>query len=146
MSSDDAQYRRLRRITLSHDPRAEWELDLRGLDELHARASVERMIERNRFGEAKNVLIRFEPATPGGGETLFQPIGRLLIACLKRGWVTRVNPLSAEIGGGGFYVEMPGHPGRAGGGAPNGEPDGEPDGEPNGEPGGESSQGEGDPA
>ena len=127
MTTDEAQLRKLRRITLSHDPRAEWELDLRGLDQLHARASVERMIERNRFGEAKNVLIRFAPATPGGGETLFQPIGRLLVAYLKRGWVTRVNPLSAEIGGGGFYVELPGHPGRSGGGAPETPPSEDPD-------------------
>ena len=122
MPADDALIRKLRRIALDRDPRAEWELDLRGLDQLHARASVERMVERNRFGAAKDVLIRFDPATPDGGETLFQPLARLLIAYLKRGWVTRVNPLSAELGGGGFYIEMPGHPAKAGAGAPAEEP------------------------
>ena len=106
---DDAKLRRLERLSRKDD-RADWELDLVGLDEIHARASVERMIERNRFGEAKNVLIRFEPAKPGGGETLFQPIGRLLVECMKRGWVARVQPLSVELGGGGFYVELPGKP------------------------------------
>lgn len=121
--TDEAHLRKLRRITLAHDPRAEWELDLCGLDALHARASVERMIERNRFGDPKNVLIRYDPAKPGGGETLFQPLCRLLIAYLKRGWVTRVNPLSAEIGGGGFYVEMPGHPSRKAESPPREAPD-----------------------
>lgn len=148
MPDDDVQIRKLRRIALDRDPRAEWELDLRGLDQLHARASVERMVERNRFDAAKGVLIRFDPATPGGGETLFQPLARLLIAYLKRGWVTRVNPLSAEIGGGGFYIEMPGHPARAGGGAPEDPPGGgSPEEEfPGEDPPGEDPPGGGSPA
>ena len=41
------------------------------------------------------------------GETLFLPIGRLLLDLLKRGLLTRLSPLGAEQGAG-FYLELAG--------------------------------------
>ncbi|WP_022727735.1 hypothetical protein [Fodinicurvata sediminis] len=86
---------------------ADWELDLRGLDLAHACASIDRMVERNRFGEAKSVTIRLDPATPESGETLFLPIGRYLLELMRRELVLRFNPLSTDKGAG-FLVELPG--------------------------------------
>jgi hypothetical protein len=105
--------RRLRAIArlVERDGNAEWELDLRGLDLAHARASVERMVERNRFGSGKTVLVRLDPATPTSGETLFLPIGRLLLGLMKRHLVRRCNPLAADQGAG-FRVELAGRPAR----------------------------------
>lgn len=86
---------------------ADWELDLRELDLAHACASIDRMVERNRFGEAKSVTVRLDPATPESGETLFLPIGRYLLELMRRELVLRFNPLSADKGAG-FLVELPG--------------------------------------
>ncbi|MFL5036914.1 MAG: hypothetical protein ACJ8EC_18085, partial [Microvirga sp.] len=55
---------------------AEAVLDLRGAGRAKAEASVKDMLERSRFAEPKTVAIRLDPPPEGGGETLFQPIGR----------------------------------------------------------------------
>lgn len=105
---DDRRLRAVGRL-VGRDGHAEWELDLRGLDLPHARASIERMVERSRFGPGKTVLIRLDPATPTSGETLFQPIGRLLLGMMRRYLVRRCNPLAADQGAG-FRVELTGRP------------------------------------
>ena len=85
---------------------AEYELDLVGVDESHARTAIARMAERQRFREdPRSVVIRFTPAQAGGGETLFQPIGRQLLELIKQGLVERCRPLPSADG---FFVEMPG--------------------------------------
>ena len=97
----------LRRITGIHDS-AEYELDLCGLDLAHAKASVERMLERSRFRLPRSVVIRIDAATATSGETLFQPIGRLLVDALKTSLVLRCRPLPE--GSAGFWVELAGNP------------------------------------
>jgi len=87
---------------------AEYELDLRGLDRLHAEASVERMLERSRFRPPRSVNIRIDKASPTSGETLFQPIGRQLVEAMKAGLILRCNPLP-DVGGG-FWVSLKGNP------------------------------------
>lgn len=98
---------------LGNDFEAAWELDLTGVDGKHAQAAIDRMLERSRFGEAKTVLIRLELATEEGRETLFQPVGRHLLAAMRRGLVTRCRPVSRR-GVGGFYVELAGRRGAQG--------------------------------
>ena len=71
----------LKRLT-GYDDTAEYELDLCGLDLPHATESVARMIERSRFRAPRSVVVRLDPAGPDTGETLFQPIGRLLLDLL----------------------------------------------------------------
>jgi hypothetical protein len=92
---------------------ADYELDLRGVSMAHARIAIERMLERRRFVEAATVVIRIDPATPTSGETLFLPVGRQLLEARRRNLVHRFRPLP-EGDGGGFHVELPGHPARLG--------------------------------
>jgi len=106
----------IRRLTGFRDT-AEYELDLCGLDLAHARASVERMLERSRFRRPRSVVVRIDPASPTSGETLFQPIGRQLLDALRAGLVTKCSPLPEA--GAGFWVRLKGNPdaGGEGGGA-----------------------------
>ena len=101
---DERNFRRL--FARSGD--ADYELDLTGLDLAHALGSIERMIERQRFREdPREVVIRLDPATATSGETLFQPVGRALLASLKKGHISACRPLPITEGAG-FYIEMPG--------------------------------------
>jgi hypothetical protein len=86
-------------------------LDLRGAARAKAEASIKDMLERSRFAEPKTVAIRLDPPPQGGGETLFQPIGRLLLDAKRRGWIERLQTLPAHDGLG-FYVALAGKPAR----------------------------------
>lgn len=94
---------------------AEAVLDLRGASREQAAASIQDMLERSRFGQAKAVAIRLAPPPEGGGETLFQPIGKALLEAKKRGWIERLQTLPAQDGLG-FYVVLAGKPERDAGG------------------------------
>ena len=99
--------RNLRRISGRTGP-ADYELDLTGVDAEHARVAIERMLERQRFREApRSVVIRIDPAGPDSGETLFQPVGRQLVAAMKQGLISRCWPLAPKDGAG-FTIELPG--------------------------------------
>ena len=88
---------------------AESVLDLRGAPRPQAEASLTDMLERSRFAQGKAVAVRLDGPVPGGGETLFQPIGRLLLDAKRRGWVDRLQTLPAQDGLG-FYVALAGRP------------------------------------
>ena len=92
---------------------AESVLDLRGASREQAAASLQDMLERSRFAAAKSVAIRLAPPAEGGGETLFQPIGKALLEAKKRGWIARLQTLPAQDGLG-FYVVLAGKPEREG--------------------------------
>lgn len=91
---------------------AESVLDLRGTNRPTAEASLKDMLERSRFGKGKTVAILLDPPPEGGGETLFQPAGRLLLDAKKRGLIDRLQTLPAQDGLG-FYVALTGKPARA---------------------------------
>ncbi len=84
-------------------------IDLRGAALSDAQSTISQLLERGRWGDATSVVIRIDPATATSGETLFLPLGRQLLEARKRGLLTRCHPLP-EADGGGFYVELPGHP------------------------------------
>lgn len=86
---------------------AESVLDLRGTNRPTAEASLKEMLERSRFAKGKTVAIRLDPPPAGGGETLFQPAGRLLLDAKRRGLVDRLQTLPAQDGLG-FYVALTG--------------------------------------
>jgi hypothetical protein len=88
---------------------AESVLDLRGASREQAAASIQDMLERSRFAQKKSVAIRLAPPPEGGGETLFQPIGKALLEAKKRGWIDRLQTLPAQDGLG-FYVVLAGKP------------------------------------
>jgi hypothetical protein len=81
-------------------------LDLRGVSREAAAASLQEMLERSRSGAAKTMGIRLSPPPEGGGETLFQPIGKALLEAKKRGWIDRLQD------GLGFFVALAGTPGQ----------------------------------
>jgi hypothetical protein len=84
-------------------------LDLRDASRETAAAAIQDMLERSRFADAGSVAIRLSPPPPGGGETLFQPIGKALLEARKRGWIDRLQTLPAQDGLG-FYVALSGKP------------------------------------
>jgi hypothetical protein len=92
---------------------AEAVLDLRVATLPQAEASLKDMLERSRFAEGKTVAIRLAPPPEGGGETLFQPVGRVLLDAKRRGWIDRLQTLPAADGLG-FYVALAGRPERGG--------------------------------
>ena len=90
---------------------AEAVLDLRGASREQAAASLQDMLERSRFAQPKTVAIRLDTPQEGGGETLFQPVGKALLEAKKRGWIDRLQTLPARDGLG-FYVALAGKPAR----------------------------------
>jgi hypothetical protein len=102
-----SELRRLQRF-LARDGAAQYELDLTGLDLPHSLASIDRMVERQRFRpEPRSVKISLDPATPDSGETLFLPIGRHLIGLMRRDLVSRCQPMP-NTAGAGFLIHLPG--------------------------------------
>jgi len=96
---DDVDLKRL----VGYDDKAEYELDLRGLDLKHATESVKRMVERSRFRAPRSVIVRLDPAGPDTGETLFQPIGRLLLGLRRKDLLAKLSPLP-HYAGSGYYL------------------------------------------
>ena len=86
---------------------AEYELDLCGLDLAHSIASVEQMIERSQFRTPRTVFIRIDPPTATSGETLFQPVGRILVQAMKAGKVQQCRPHMEA--GSGYWVSLRGN-------------------------------------
>ena len=98
--------RRLKRL-LDRQGEADYELDLTGLDLAHAVASVDRMVERQRFRDVgRSVLLRIDPATPDSGETLFGRLGRHLLDLKRRGLVATLQPLDPAKDAG-FNLTLP---------------------------------------
>jgi len=91
---------------------AEAVLDLREASREQAAASIQDMLERSRFAAAKSVAVRLDPPPEGGGETLFQPVGKALLEAKKRGWIASLQTLPAHDGLG-FYVVLAGKPKQA---------------------------------
>jgi hypothetical protein len=58
------------------------------------------------------VAVRLNPPPEGGGETLFQPLGRLLLEAKRRGWIDRLQTLPAADGLG-FYLALSGNGARS---------------------------------
>ena len=102
----DSEVRRLKRL-LDRDGAADYELDLSGLDLAHAVASVDRMVERQRFRDVgRSVVVRIDPATPDSGETLFGRLGRHLLDLRRRGLIATMQPLDPARGAG-FNLTLP---------------------------------------
>lgn len=78
-------------------------VDLRGVTLEGAQAIVREIIEFKRV-KAVSIAFRIDGAAPGGGETLFQPLGRTLLAARRKGAVQRLEILPAQDGQGFFVV------------------------------------------
>ena len=85
---------------------AEAVIDLRGKVRLDAEAHLVALLEGRGGRPVRSIAILIDPATPTSGETLFQPVGRLLLDGKRRGVVERLLPLPARDGLG-FFVVFP---------------------------------------
>jgi hypothetical protein len=78
---------------------AEAVLDLRGMRSEQAMRAVEELLRSG--GSVKTYLLRFDPATDDGRETLFQPIGRRLLRARREGHLSRCLP---GADGAGYFI------------------------------------------
>ncbi|CAH1663695.1 MAG: hypothetical protein KF735_01585 [Chelatococcus sp.] len=85
---------------------AEAVIDLRGKVRPDAEAHVIALLEGRGGRPVHSIAILIDPATATSGETLFQPVGRLLLDGKRRGVVERLLPLPARDGLG-FFVVFP---------------------------------------
>ena len=90
-------------------------LDLRGADRPRAEASLVDLLERSRFMPRRSVAVLIDPPPEGGGETLFQPVGRQLLEARRRGWIERMSTLPSHDGLG-YFIVLAGKPEGAAGG------------------------------
>lgn len=107
---DEIDARQLSRLTL-RNPIADYQLDLRGATAAVAEQSIARMLERSRFRRPRQVVITLDGPPPGGGETLFQPVGRQLLAARRSGLLSLCRPIDpSDDAGVGFCIETVGNP------------------------------------
>ncbi len=76
--------------------------DLNGKGAVEALAIIEATLQEQRRDEEVKLWFRFDPPKPGGGETLFQPVGRRLRDAIKHGHAVRAMPAQ----GGGWIVRL----------------------------------------
>ena len=81
---------------------ADREIDLTGLSPEAALARIDAVLREAR-PEEHRIIVRFPPATEAGGETLFLPVGRHLLALRRAGRIRRLEPIP-DLGAG-FYLE-----------------------------------------
>lgn len=93
------------RHLLGQAPTAEAELDLRGLPLEGALGRLRVLVDDPVLPGPRSYAVRIDPPVPGGGESLFKPVGRFLLDARRRNRIGRFMPLS-EPPGGGYFVEI----------------------------------------
>ena len=80
------------------------ETDLRGLPLAEALRRLDRAIAPVTPDRPSRLKISIDPAVPGGGETLFVPLARHLLAARRERRILHFLPIQPD-GGAGFFVE-----------------------------------------
>lgn len=88
---------------------AEHEADLRGLSKNDALAKLTEALDTCRIMDLRALLVKFDPATPTSGETLFQPVGQALREAREDGYVDYCMPISDKDCGGFLVVLTSNH-------------------------------------
>jgi len=83
---------------------AEVKLDLSGIEKDIALQRLDKTIKNCKLSKVSSIYISFDPAKPGGGETLFQPVMRYLKVEKWNDYVSHAVPLMTEEKGGVFAV------------------------------------------
>ncbi len=83
---------------------AEVKLDLSGMGKPAALAKLDAVVTYCKKSWAKSLYVSFDPARPGAGETLFQPIARYFKIEKFNGYVSHVIPMMTEEKGGLFVM------------------------------------------
>jgi len=82
---------------------AEVKVDLRGMDRQDALHTLDHIVKYCKKSSAKTLFVTFDPAKPGQGETLFQPVARYMKVEKMNGYVETAVPLMKPEAGG-MYV------------------------------------------
>jgi hypothetical protein len=82
---------------------AEAELDLCGLDVDSALTQVKRLLAQPAANGPRSYHLRFEPARGDGAETLFLPLGRLLLEARRTGTLDSCLPMPD---GAGYFIRL----------------------------------------
>lgn len=79
---------------------AEVKLDLRGMDRQDALHTLDHTVKYCKRSSAKTLYVKFDPAKPGEGETLFQPVARYFKIEKMNGYVEQAVPVMRKDTGG----------------------------------------------
>jgi hypothetical protein len=82
---------------------AEVKLDLHGMEKIDALNKLDSIVKYCKKTSSKTLYVYFDPAKPGAGETLFQPVARFFKFEKFNGYVETAIPVMTEKSGG-FYV------------------------------------------
>jgi hypothetical protein len=82
---------------------AEAQLDLRGLAPDAALAQVNRLLAESAANGPRSYELRFDPPRGDGAETLFLPLGRLLLQARRAGQLESCLPLAD---GAGYFIRL----------------------------------------
>ena len=83
---------------------AEVKVDLSGMEKPDAMQKLDMAIRGCKSSKAVSVYVSFDPARPGGGETLFQPVMRYFKVEKMNGYIEYAQPLMSTEKGGVFAV------------------------------------------
>jgi hypothetical protein len=83
---------------------AEVKLDLSGMEKADALKKLDSVVVYCKRSWAKSLYVSFDPARPGGGETLFQPVARYFKVEKFHGYVSHVIPMMTPEKGGVFVT------------------------------------------
>ena len=83
---------------------AEVKLDLRGMEKKDALEKLDSIVKYCKKSSARTLYVYFDPAKPGAGETLFQPVARYFKFEKHNGYVLSALPVMTEKSGGLFVT------------------------------------------
>lgn len=84
---------------------AEVKLDLHGMEKDKALAKLDATVKYCKKSSAKSLYVFFDPARPGEGETLFQPVARYFKFEKFNNYIENAVPVMTETSGG-FFVRF----------------------------------------
>jgi hypothetical protein len=82
---------------------AEVKLDLCGMEKQDALAKLDSVVKYCKKTSAQTLYVYFDPAKPGAGETLFQPVARFFKFEKFNGYVQTAQPVMTDKSAG-LYV------------------------------------------
>jgi hypothetical protein len=84
---------------------AEVKVDLSGMEKPDALQKLDQIVTYCKRSGAASLYVSYDPARPGGGETLFQPVARYFKIEKFNGYVLSAVPMMAE-GSAGLFVRF----------------------------------------
>lgn len=87
------------KLTSENQPKpeeAEVSVDLSGLEKAEALKKLDAIVTYCKRSKSASLCVSFDPARPGGGETLFQPIMRYFKVEKLNGYISHATPLISQ--------------------------------------------------